>query len=70
MPQAKPVNAFSLEQSFTRIKEIQQLLQQGELPFEDSLKLFAEAEGLILQSQQYLNQAEITIQNLMEGGKQ
>jgi exodeoxyribonuclease VII small subunit len=61
------VNTFSLERSFARIKEIQQLLQQGELPFEDSLKLFAEAEGLIRHSQQYLNQAEITIQTLMEG---
>jgi exodeoxyribonuclease VII small subunit len=69
MAQTKPINTFSLEQSFARIKEIQQLLQQGELPFEDSMKLFAEAESLIHQSQQYLNQAEITIQNLMEEDK-
>ena len=65
--QPKP---FSLEHAFARIKEIQQLLQQGEQPFDDSLKLFAEAEKLILQSQQYLNQAELTIQHLMEGSKE
>ena len=69
MAQTKPLHSFSLEKSFARIKEIQLLLQQGDLPFEDSLKLFAEAEGLIHQSQQYLNQAEITIQNPMEGEK-
>jgi exodeoxyribonuclease VII small subunit len=70
MAQTKSMNTFSLEQSFARIKEIQQLLQQGEVPFEDSLKLFAEAEKLIHQCQQYLNQAEITIQNLMEADKE
>jgi exodeoxyribonuclease VII small subunit len=70
MEETKPSGKFSLEQSFARIKEIQQLLQQGELPFEDSLKLFAEAEKLILQSQQYLNQSEITIQHLMDGDKE
>jgi exodeoxyribonuclease VII small subunit len=66
---ADTMSTFSLEQSFARIKEIQQLLQQGELPFEDSLTLFAEAESLILQSQQYLNQAEVKIQHLIEGQK-
>jgi exodeoxyribonuclease VII small subunit len=69
MEQTKPAGTFSLEQSFARIKEIQQLLQQGELPFEDSLKLFSEAEKLIIQSQQYLNQAEVKIQHLIEGQK-
>jgi exodeoxyribonuclease VII small subunit len=67
MKQAQTVNTFSLEQSFARIKEIQQLLQQNDQPFEESLRLFAEAEKLILHSQQYLNQAELTIQHLMEG---
>jgi exodeoxyribonuclease VII small subunit len=70
MKQAHPVNNFSLEQSFARIKEIQQLLQQGDQPFEESLRLFAEAEKLIIHSQQYLNQAEMTIQHLMEGDKE
>jgi exodeoxyribonuclease VII small subunit len=42
-------------------------LQQGDQPFENSLKLFAEAEKLILQSQQYLNGAELTIQHLIQG---
>jgi exodeoxyribonuclease VII small subunit len=70
MKQTHRVNTFSLEQSFARIKEIQQLLQQGDQPFEESLRLFAEAEKLILHSQQYLNQAEMTIQHLMEGNKE
>jgi exodeoxyribonuclease VII small subunit len=69
MQQTKPAASFSLEQSFARIKEIQLLLQQGEQPFAESLKLFAEAENLIVQSQQYLNQAEMTIQQVMDGDK-
>ncbi len=69
MDQANSSPKFSLEKSFARIKEIQLLLQQGELPFEESLQLFAEAEKLIRHSQHYLNQAELTIQNLMEGEK-
>ena len=64
MENAEQVSDFSLEQAFRRIKEIQQLLQVGELTFDESLALFVEAEKLIKQSQQYLSQAELNIQYL------
>lgn len=64
MENANQASDFSLEQAFRRIKEIQQLLQGGEMTFDESLALFVEAENLIKQSQQYLSQAELTIQYL------
>lgn len=64
MNQADQPKQFSLESTIKRIKEIQQLLQGGELPFDKSLELYAEAERLIRQSQQYLSQAELKIQHL------
>jgi exodeoxyribonuclease VII small subunit len=55
-------DTFSLEAAFKRIKEIQSVLQDGQLGFNESLILFEEAEQLIRQSQLYLNQAEVRIQ--------
>ncbi len=59
--------AFSLEEAFKRIKEIQSVLQDGQLGFDESLLLFEEAENLIRQSQGHLMQAEIRIQTLTAG---
>lgn len=59
--------SFSLEETFKRIKEIQSLLQDGQLGFDESLLLFEEAEQLIRQSQLYLTKAEVRIQVLTAG---
>ncbi len=55
---------FSLETAFQRIKQIQQLLQDGQLTFDQSLLLFEEADDLIKRSQQYLSQAELRLRIL------
>jgi exodeoxyribonuclease VII small subunit len=60
-------DAFSLEEAFKRIKEIQALLQDGQLGFDESLLLYEEAETLIRQSQLHLTQAELRIQTLTAG---
>lgn len=57
---------FSLETALERVRDIQTLLQNGQLPFEKSLTLYEEAERLIKQSQAYLSQAELRIQQLSE----
>jgi exodeoxyribonuclease VII small subunit len=64
--QAQPYSdkTFVLEEAIRRVKEIQSLLQEGQLNFEESLTFYEEASQLIHQSQQYLSKAEIRLQKL------
>jgi exodeoxyribonuclease VII small subunit len=53
------------ETSIRRLGEIVETLEQGELPLEDSLKLFEEGVGLARKSQQVLDQAEARVEQLL-----
>lgn len=57
---------FSLEDAIRRIKDIQGLLQEGQLNFDQALALYEEAEKLIKQSQEYLNHTELRIKHLTD----
>jgi exodeoxyribonuclease VII small subunit len=57
---------LSFEQSFTRLEEILEMMNSGKASLEDSLKLFEEADGLILKCGKYLNAAEEKIEVLLK----
>ena len=49
---------FDYETSFRRLEEIAALLEEGNLPLEQSLKLFEEGAGLAARLQKSLEAAE------------
>jgi exodeoxyribonuclease VII small subunit len=61
--------SFTLERAIERIKEIQQRLQDGQMPFDQALQLFEEADGLIKRSQDYLQGAELRLRILGDEDK-
>jgi len=62
---AKKKAAFSFEASLQQIKEIADRLQTGNLHLEDNMKLFKEAEALIDECRQYLEQASVQVEQLI-----
>ncbi|MCI2106996.1 MAG: exodeoxyribonuclease VII small subunit [Intestinimonas sp.] len=57
----------SFEQSMSRLEEIVSLLEKGDAPLEDSLKLFEEGTGLMKQCSAMLDKAEQTVVKLTAG---
>lgn len=57
---------LSFEDSFKRLEEILKLLNDGEVNLEDSLKLFEEADSLIVCAQSKLQNAEQKIEKLIK----
>ena len=58
---------LSFEQSINRLDEIVKLLERGDAPLSDSLKLFEEGTGLITNCDALLNEAEQTVVKLKKG---
>ena len=61
------VKKKSFEESMSRLEEIVGLLEKGEAPLEDSLKLFEEGTGLIQTCAKFLDQAEQKVVRLSKG---
>ena len=57
----------NFEQSLGRLDEIVRHLENGDLPLEDSLKLFEEATGLISSCSRMLDEAEQLVIKLKKG---
>ena len=57
----------NFEQSLGRLDEIVRHLENGDLPLEDSLKLFEEATGLISSCSRMLDEAEQQVVKLKKG---
>ena len=57
---------FSFEKSYSRLEKILDELNSGEVELEKSLKLYEEADRLILYCNQKLNFAEKKIQTLIK----
>ncbi len=57
----------NFEQSLGRLDEIVRHLEEGDLPLEDSLKLFEEATGLISSCNKMLDEAEQQVVKLKKG---
>jgi exodeoxyribonuclease VII small subunit len=60
-------SASTFESRFTRLEEIVEALEDGQLPLEDSLKLYEEGMRALQQCQALLDQAEQKIQVLTSG---
>lgn len=54
---------MDLEKSMARLQEISELMS-GELPLEQSMKLYTEAVELTKQCREYINDAKLTIERL------
>ena len=57
----------SFEAAMQRLEEIVKLMERGELPLEDSLKLFEEGTALVRRCGGLLDTAEQKIVRLMKG---
>lgn len=60
-------NNMNFEQSISRLDEIVRLLEKGDAPLSDSLKLFEEGTGLIANCDAMLNEAEQMVIKLKKG---
>ena len=60
-------NKLSFEQSMQRLEQIVRLLEKGDAPLEDAMKLFAEGTGLAACSQEMLDTAEKQVVRLSKG---
>lgn len=57
----------SFEQSIQRLEEIVRQMEQGNVPLEESLKLFEEGTALAAACNQQLDTAEMKVVRLMKG---
>ena len=57
----------SFEAAMKRLEEIVRTMERGELPLEESLKLFEEGTALVRSCGKQLDEAEMKIVKLMKG---
>ena len=57
----------SIETAMKRLEEIVRTMERGELPLEESLKLFEEGTALVRSCTKQLDEAEMKIVKLMKG---
>jgi exodeoxyribonuclease VII small subunit len=65
MSEAKETKELTFEQSVKRLSEIVTALEKGDLPLEDSLKLFEEGVKLSRASQDKLDAAQKRVEELL-----
>ena len=57
----------TFEQSMARLEEIVKIMERGEAPLEESLKLFREGTELVRSCTKQLDDAQLQIQKVMTG---
>ena len=57
----------TFEDSMTRLEAIVRAMEQGNVPLEESLKLFQEGTGLVQTCTELLDHAELEVVKLMKG---
>jgi exodeoxyribonuclease VII small subunit len=68
MSKATPPSAMSLEQQLKRLEEISSLLDRGELPLDEQLKIYEEGMLLAKACRDYLDKAQVTVEKLSSAG--
>ncbi|MFK7973076.1 MAG: exodeoxyribonuclease VII small subunit [Bacteroidia bacterium] len=63
----KKESDFSLEKTLGEIRAIVEKMQQGAVDFDEQIALFKKGQDLIKESQQFLNEAELEIKQLVDG---
>jgi exodeoxyribonuclease VII small subunit len=63
---ASPSNGgFHFETALQRLREITEAMQNEQLDLDESLKLFEEGNALIVQCQQYLDNTEMKVEQIL-----
>ncbi len=62
---AAPTSVASFEESIKRLSDIVQTLERGDIPLEDSLRLFEEGVRLVRLSQERLDSAQKKVEQLL-----
>lgn len=57
---------FDFEKAFHRLEEILEKMNQGKVSLDESIKLYEEADGLIVLCSKRLNEAEKKIEKLLK----
>ena len=60
-------NSMTFEQSITRLEQIVRLMERGDVPLEESLKLFLEGTELVRSCEKLLNDAELQVNKIVTG---
>ena len=60
------MNEFNFEESFKRLEEILDVMNEGKVPLKDSLSLFEEADQLIKRCDKFLSSSEKRIETLIK----
>ena len=55
----------TFEQNMTRLEQIVRSMERGDVPLEESLKLFQEGTALVKSCNELLNQAELEVKKVM-----
>jgi len=64
MSKPKAPDQLDFEQAFEELQALVRQLEQGELPLEDSLRLFERGQGLATRCSQLLDEAELRLRKL------
>ena len=59
------MSKMNFEQSMVRLEQIVRVLEQGEAPLEESLKLFQEGTELVRTCNQLLENAQLQVKKIM-----
>jgi exodeoxyribonuclease VII small subunit len=62
---ARPPGQLTFEQAFQELQALVAQLEEGELPLEDSLKLFERGQALAARCSQLLDEAELRLKALV-----
>ena len=58
-------NSMTFEQSIARLEQIVRLMERGDVPLEESLKLFQEGTELVRSCEKLLNDAELQVNKIV-----
>lgn len=58
-------NNVTFEQNLMRLEQIVRALEQGDVPLDESLKLFQEGTGLVRNCQNLLDDAKLQVKKVM-----
>ncbi len=64
MPQYKELEKLTYEQAFEELQNIVSVLDEGQLPLEETLKSFERGQALARHCEQLLNQAQLKVQQV------
>lgn len=64
---ATPNNTMTYEEAYEKLAEIVQQLEQESLPLDEALRLFEAGQKLSAYCQQLLEQAELKVNQLVDG---